>query len=475
MILSRALSVTICLATVIACDGTEPSNTPPVAAFTARCSQLACIFENGSTDKDGSIATYAWSFGDGGTSADASPVHSYAAPGGGFTVTVAVTDDDGAATTYSKQVTVRADSLPPGNLPPGNLPPVAAFSLSCTGLACSFTDQSTDPDAGDSVMSRVWNFGDGQTSTTPSPFHRYAAPGGQFTVTLAVTDTRGVTASTAKVTLVTPDGLPMHESQIAFLRDGKIYRVNTDGTGLIQLSAGPADSAPAWSPEGTRIAFRREGEAAGIYVMTADGANPVLLVSSGRSPTWSPDGQWIAFSCPGDAEYSNAICKVSTAANGSGPVMVVTTGEASALYPAWSPDGARIAFSSDWNLLEFWLDIWTVSPDGTQATALRTHRSAPDFSDDDLQPAWSPDGRRIAVVQCPHVWTYCDSGTIALMDADGSRRVSLAAAVGYAHPTWSPDGQTIAFASANAIEWVSADGSQRGRIIENGTSPAWRP
>jgi Tol biopolymer transport system component len=51
----------------------------------------------------------------------------------------------------------------------------------------------------------------------------------------------------------------------------------------------------------------------------------------------------------------------------------------------------------------------------------------------------------------------------------------LAAASGFASPTWSPDGQVIAFASSNAIEWVSADGSQRGRIIADGHSPAWRP
>jgi Tol biopolymer transport system component len=72
-------------------------------------------------------------------------------------------------------------------------------------------------------------------------------------------------------------------------------------------------------------------------------------------------------------------------------------------------------------------------------------------------------------------WSYCDSGAVAVMNADGSGLVLLTMASGYAHPTWSPDGQMIAFASANAIEWVSADGSQRGRIIADGTSPAWRP
>jgi Tol biopolymer transport system component len=472
MNLSRSLSVTICLAMAVACGGTEPSNAPPVAAFTARCSQLACTFENGSTDGDGTIAAYAWNFGDGGTSTDASPTHSYGAPGGDFKVTVVVTDNDGAHVTASRQVAVRPrdDSLPPVD---HNLAPVAGFSVTCAGLVCSFTDQSTDPDAGDSVASHTWEFGDGQTSVEASPYHRYDQAGGEFDVTLGVTDTRGAAANTWKVVIVTPDGPPPHASQIAFVRDGKIYRANTDGTGVIQLSAGPADSEPAWSPDGSRIAFSRGGESGGIYVMTADGANPVRRASSGRSPTWSPVGQWLAFSCrDGVDDVWNAICKVSADDDGTVPNTVLST-MAYVQYPTWSPDGARIAFSSDWILIDFWLDIWVVSPDGSQPTALRSHEPSPEF--DQLQPAWSPDGRRIALVECPLTWSYCDSGAVAVMNADGSGLVLLTMASGYAHPTWSPDGQMIAFASANAIEWVSADGSQRGRIIADGTSPAWRP
>ncbi len=481
----RTFAMMTAVATTAACGGTEPSNAPPVsgteqsnappvAAFTAHCEQLQCAFENVSTDEDGTIATYAWDFGDGRTSTDASPTHSYAAPGGDFKVTVAVTDDDGAAVTFSRQVAVSADSLPPADLPPADLPPAAAFSVSCTVLACLFTDQSTDPDAGDSVVSRAWNFGDGHISTTPSPYHTYDAPGGRFTVTLTVTDTHGATATVTEQVDIQEPGTqyipPPQAGEIAFSRDGKIYRANADGTGLVQLSAGPADSEPAWSRDGSRIAFSRGGEAGGIYVMTADGANPVRRVSAGRSPTWSPDDRWVAFSC--GAHDAGAVCKVSADDDGAAPITVLTT-TVSVLHPAWSPDGTRIAFSSDWILVDFWLDIWLVSPDGTQATVLRSHDPQPTF--DELQPAWSPDGRRIALVTCPLTWSYCDSGALAVMSADGSGLMRLATTSGYAHPTWSPDGQIIAFASANAIEWVTTDGSQRGRIIANGTSPAWRP
>jgi Tol biopolymer transport system component len=64
---------------------------------------------------------------------------------------------------------------------------------------------------------------------------------------------------------------------------------------------------------------------------------------------------------------------------------------------------------------------------------------------------------------------------ITVMNANGTGTIRLATTTGFAGPTWSPDGQVIAFASSNGIEWVSADGRQRGRIIADGHSPAWRP
>jgi Tol biopolymer transport system component len=63
---------------------------------------------------------------------------------------------------------------------------------------------------------------------------------------------------------------------------------------------------------------------------------------------------------------------------------------------------------------------------------------------------------------------------IAVMNADGSGLTRLVATSGFASPTWSPDGQVIAFSSPSGIEWVSADGSARGRILSDGKSPAWR-
>jgi PKD repeat protein len=90
-----------------------------------------------------------------------------------------------------------------GGGPNENDPPAAAFTPSCTGLACTFTDGSTDPDGNDDITGWSWDFGDDATSTEQSPAHTYAAPG-TYTVTLEVTDAAGATNSTSDDVTVTP-------------------------------------------------------------------------------------------------------------------------------------------------------------------------------------------------------------------------------------------------------------------------------
>ena len=155
-------------------------NQPPTAAFTSSCSGLTCSFTDQSTDPDGSVIGWSWNFGDGATSNSRNPSHPYGATGD-YTVTLTVTDDAGAS---SAPVTHTVSPRAP------NQPPTAAFTSSCSGLTCSFTDQSTDPDG--SVTNWQWNFGDGQTSNTRNPSHAYST-GGTYNVTLTVTDNQGAT------------------------------------------------------------------------------------------------------------------------------------------------------------------------------------------------------------------------------------------------------------------------------------------
>lgn len=293
--------------------------------------------------------------------------------------------------------------------------------------------------------------------------------------------------------VVTPGTTPVIEfaigckpaRQIAFVRDGQVYLVNSDGSGLVQVGSG---EQPAWSSDGQRLAVVRNGA---IWIMYADGsgAHVVTAASSfdARSPAWSPDGREIAFSAQQDGH--TVIFVVSVADDGA-PVRRVGFDSGQHIWPAWSPDGRTIAFVSDWAMFDTAYDIYLVNAAGSEPVQVTdglwgnvsTWPSWVVYA----QPAWSPDGQRIALVACPE-WQpiTCNASSIAVMNADGSNMRTLSAAGGLARPTWSPNGRMIAFATdcydnnqcgeAQALRVLPADGSDTGVIISRGRDPAWRP
>lgn len=92
-------------AAIDAVSGTTPSNTPPTAGFAFSASDLFVTFTDSSSDSDGSIASYSWDFGDGGNSTDQNPTYTYGSAGT-YSVTLTVTDDDGATDSDTQSVTV---------------------------------------------------------------------------------------------------------------------------------------------------------------------------------------------------------------------------------------------------------------------------------------------------------------------------------------------------------------------------------
>ena len=173
----------------------DPENAAPTADFTWECTDLACTFTNLSSDTDGTVAGSVWDFGDDEGSQNSNPNHTFASAAD-FQVTLTVTDDDGEEGTVTKTVTVTEPA-------PGG--PVAAFSVTCFSLDCTFEDESVDSNGG-SIVSWAWDFGDGQQSTVQNPpQHHYAVTGlTQFTVTLTVEDDEGLTSTKTATFTVAP-------------------------------------------------------------------------------------------------------------------------------------------------------------------------------------------------------------------------------------------------------------------------------
>ncbi|MDH7505022.1 MAG: PKD domain-containing protein [Candidatus Acetothermia bacterium] len=170
------------------------SNRPPVAAFTFSPSEplveeLVIFDGSSSTDPDGKIIRFDWSFGDGFTGEGQTASHKYE-KAGSYTVRLTVTDDRLAQGTAEKDVVVREEPRPL---------PVADFSYwpldPTTEDEIQFMDQSSAQDG--EIVAWRWDFGDGATAEVQSPSHRYAKSG-TYTVTLSVTDDRGGTDDTSQ-------------------------------------------------------------------------------------------------------------------------------------------------------------------------------------------------------------------------------------------------------------------------------------
>ena len=190
--------------------------------------------------------------------------------------------------------------------------------------------------------------------------------------------------------------------------------------------------SPAWSPDGTRLAFTRSSSTAtsdsgwriDVYVVDLDGTNLRRLTSSGAAygPTWSADGRRIAYlEVVGRAGSSESHRLHVVNADGSGDHTLLAAsratwapgGHALIWPPTWSPDGRRIAFSRatryratdpPWTAFE----IYVINPDGTGLRRL-TRTTVPY----NISPAWSPDGKQIVSLSLPN--------RVQVMNADGSR------------------------------------------------------
>jgi PKD repeat protein len=501
----------------------------PVAGFNAPSPVTVNIPVQFTNSSQGQIDTYVWDFGDGNTSTDANPTHTFATTGQ-FTVALTVTNAAGTDTdsaTIDVQAPLQA--------------PVASFSVpspATVNTAVQFTSSSQGQ-----VDTYVWDFGDGGTSTDANPTHAYTSTG-QFTVSLTVTNNAGSDSETATIDIQESLQAPVAsldvpatatvntEVQFTSTTQGQVDSYTWDfGDGNSSTDANPTHtfastgqftvaltvtnaagtdtetvtvdvqaaveapvasfSAPTTATVNTDVPFASTSQgqvdsyawdfgdggtstdanpvhqfaAAGQYTVTLTVTN----VAGSDSETAVVDVQAAApqvnitgeFAFVTNRDGNNEIYVVN--ADGSNPVNVSSNG-ADDTDPAWSPDGTRLAFTSN-RQGDFDLHILNIS-DGT-VTQITFD------STDDTQPRWSPDGSRLAYTR-----TSGGNSDIYFVNlSDNSTSPWLATDANESYPTWSPDGSQIAYESGQEIFVANVNDTNTATNITNDagndTQPSW--
>lgn len=222
-----------------------------------------------------------------------------------------------------------------------------------------------------------------------------------------------------------------------------IWLVHADGTGLRLLSRPSScygDDNPSWSADGKTLAV---DDGHGISLIDVRDGSRRKLVGQGSSPDWSHDGRRIAFARGGLDKTGLYIVR----ADGTELRRIDTAGT-QVFHPSWSPDGSRVAFAGN----RSGLYITRIARGG--GVQISEDRNAD-------SPAWSPDGKQIAFSEacCLLVQKASRGGRARVVYQSGADESEVDGAA------WSPDGRRIAFVDGD-IFIMNADGTALRRIAE---------
>lgn len=217
-----------------------------------------------------------------------------------------------------------------------------------------------------------------------------------------------VGGGSASTSSISPDG-----QWIAYTSNGDIWVIRPDGSDEQRLTTHPAqDQSPAWSPDGTQIAFHSDRSAKefrfDIFVMDTDGSNVTQITTDPAiegSPSWAPDGSALTYWHWG-GDISDPFQVYVVTLDGQPPVNI-SNSSATEEPLAWSPDGQTIAVRSDRDWPNPIMGLYLMNPDGSDAQLIPLPFLPGDAT-------WKPDGSRMVVeghVSGVDLWSMSPDGT----------------------------------------------------------------
>ena len=244
---------------------------------------------------------------------------------------------------------------------------------------------------------------------------------------------------------------PGANGRIAFEMSGAIYSIQPTGTGLLTLTAGPADHSPRWSPNGKMLAFERAGD---LWLMRADGSGARQLTSGpgiDTSPGWSADGSKIVFVRSDDGTAAGGSMFVKPVAGGL-PTRLTSADDGCADAPTWTADNRFVVYADNCELgstsvrkvnLKTGVISDVVGPGGLAGPRGQWHfkGTAPDVT---------PDGKQVVFTVADPA-DNCGIGTTDL-SGGGFRQIAQTADCGVFaadDPAVSPNGKKLVFTAGN--------------------------